>query len=106
MNISIFHKYRCLGLIREGIHKGQHVEKPIFPWIHREVWKLRAIKYMESKSYKVYGARMYNEIFVLGLSQGHGLLKQDRLGAWHLLKLGPCVTFDTQYLINLPRRFR
>ena len=50
---------------------------------------------MEAKSYKVYGARLYNEILVLGLLQGHGLLKEDKLGAWHLLKLGPCVTFDT-----------
>ena len=61
---------------------------------------------MEAKSYKVYEARLYNEIFVLSLSQGHGLLKQDRLGAWDLLKLGPCVAFDTPYLINLLRRFR
>ena len=52
---------------------------------------------MEAKSYKVYEARLYNEIFVLSLSQGHGLLKQDRLGAWDLLKLGPCVAFDTPY---------
>ena len=95
MNISIFHKHRCLGLIGEGIHKSWNVEEPIFPWIRRWVRKLRAIKYMEAKSYKVYGARLYNDIFVLGLSQGHWLLKQDRLGAWYLLKLGPCVTFDT-----------
>ena len=61
---------------------------------------------MEAKSYKAYGARLHNEILVLGLLQGHGLLKQDKLGAWNLLKLGPCVTFDTQYLIHLPRRFR
>ena len=50
---------------------------------------------MEAKSHKVYEARLYNEIFVLSLSHGHGLLKKDRLGAWYLLKLGPCVTFDT-----------
>ena len=44
MNISIFDKHRYLGLIREGIFKSQNVEEAIFPWVHRGVWKLRAIK--------------------------------------------------------------
>ena len=59
MNISIFHKHRCLGLIGEGIHKSWNVEEPIFPWIHRGVWKLIAIKCMEARSYKDHGARLY-----------------------------------------------
>ena len=45
------------GLIREGILKIQNVAEVIFPWVHSWVWKLRAIKFMEAKSYKIYGAR-------------------------------------------------